>query len=174
VYAPQNRESQVRDQVAALEQDVQRLQGELARTQADADAERDKARKVAAQAQAQAHAQAQAQAQKQHSPPRPDSRASTVFVSRAATPVQGKRTGTPMTQNGARSSTPPTSSIWDSMHAPKGVDPRQRYMAAAGLGNGVPRSSPRPGGYYGRPPIASPTPSVVSVAPTQGADGWWE
>ncbi|KAA1475416.1 hypothetical protein DENSPDRAFT_783512 [Dentipellis sp. KUC8613] len=126
-----DRESKLRDQVAGLEARVARLQ-----------AESDQAKKAAASS----------------SPPRPDSRASTVYPSRAATPVQ----------NGRRSNTPPQTSVWDSMHAPK------RYPA---LGNGTPKI--RPGGYY-RGRVASPTPSVisvtpsaVSVTPTQGADGWW-
>lgn len=152
----QNRESQLRDQVASLESDVTRLRGEIARLQAETAQERAKAKAAAAQP-----------------PPRPDSRASTAYGgSRAATPVGIKSAAAP--SQSVRSNTPPTSSIWDSVHAPKGIDARSRYMAAAALGNGIPKKAPRPGGYYSRPAAPSPTPSVVSVAPTQGADGWWE
>ncbi|VDB86823.1 unnamed protein product [Peniophora sp. CBMAI 1063] len=150
----QNRESKLRDQVASLESDVARLRGEITRLQAETAQERAKAKAAASQP-----------------PPRPDSRASTAYGgSRAATPVGVKSVAAPS----ARSNTPPTSSIWDSIHAPKGIDARSRYMAAAALGNGIPKKAPRPGGYYSRPAAPSPTPSVVSVAPTQGADGWWE
>ncbi|TFY80785.1 hypothetical protein EWM64_g3221, partial [Hericium alpestre] len=131
------RENKLRDQVAALEAKVARLQ-----------AENDQAKKAAA-----AHS----------SPPRPDSRASTIaYPSRAATPVASARA--PSRAPTTRTNTPPQTSVWDSMHAPT-----KRYPV---LGHSVSRSRPAVKGYY-RPPIASPTPSVVSVTPTQGEDGWW-
>ncbi|THH17190.1 hypothetical protein EW146_g3571 [Bondarzewia mesenterica] len=67
-----------------------------------------------------------------------------------------------------RTNTPPQSqmSVWDSMHAPKA----RQYPY---VGPGTPKARPSIQSYY-RPPAASPTPSVVSVTPTQGEDGWWE
>ncbi|KAI0318178.1 hypothetical protein OF83DRAFT_57011 [Amylostereum chailletii] len=150
----QGRESTLRDQVASLEGDVARLQGELTRLKSEA-------KKTTAVPLSKFQNQ---------SPPRPDSRASTIYPSRSATPTKPtnglKR---PVAPAPVRSDTPPQTSVYDSMHAPK-----HRYP---GLGNGVPGmpkpGKPHPGGYY-RPAIASPTPSVVSNAPTQRGDGWWE
>ncbi|KAI0055919.1 hypothetical protein BV25DRAFT_1832763 [Artomyces pyxidatus] len=127
-----DRESKLRDQIAKLEAKVSHLQTEASKKAPTA-----------------------------HSPPRPDSRASTVYPSRAATPTA---------PNGrsysVRTHTPPQSqtSVWDSMHAPA-----KRYPP---LGNGTPKVRGLPA--YSRKPIASPTMSVVSLAPTQGDDGWWE
>jgi hypothetical protein len=81
--------------------------------------------------------------------------ASTVYAnSRSATPV------------GFRASTPQEASVWDSMHAPR------RHP---NVGVATPPSNPRPVSRA-RPSFRapSPTPSVVSNAPTLGNDGWWE
>jgi len=94
------------------------------------------------------------------SPPRPDSRASTAYgVSRSGTPV-ARVNGTSI-----RSNTPPTSSVWDSMHAPHSTH-AARYPH---LGPTTPKA--RHSSYRSR--IPSPTPSTVSLTPTQGDDGWW-
>jgi hypothetical protein len=77
------------------------------------------------------------------SPPRPDSRASTVYPS--------------------RTNTPPTS-VYDSMHAPSVVSRRQ---GSAPRGRLLKQQD-----WPAR--VASPTPSVVSIAPTRGKDGWFE
>ncbi|KAI0043626.1 hypothetical protein FA95DRAFT_1563095 [Auriscalpium vulgare] len=131
-----DRENKLRDQIAALEAKVARLQADHA------------APKKAAHA---------------HSPPRPDSRASTIYPSRAATPTAAN--GRSLSR---RTNTPPQTSVWDSMHAPK-QQPRYPH-----LGPGAPRAHPRGVPAYARPSIPSPTMSVVSLAPTQGDDGWWE
>ncbi|KAG6919477.1 hypothetical protein DXG01_005736 [Tephrocybe rancida] len=119
-----------------------------------------------------------------HPPPRPDSRASTIYNDRSTTPQRHLKSQASM----ALSSTPPTGTgtVWDSMHAPKTdaykyatptqaptvVAPRSRYP---GLGHST--SKPlRPQAQVYRPSAAppSPTPSNVSLAPTQREDGWWE
>ena len=99
------------------------------------------------------------------SPPRPDSRTSTstVYPSRAATPTASV--------NGRRADTPPQTSVYDSIHAPssrKGAaTPRRSVFAlAAGKYDWSAVTAARR--------VASPTPSVVSVAPTLGDDGWYE
>ncbi|KAF7306375.1 hypothetical protein MIND_00428700 [Mycena indigotica] len=118
---------------------------------------------------------------------RPDSRASTVYPSRPSSPSASARSATP----------PGQQSVWDSMHAPRGFNstsasihatstptPAGRYGA---LNNNLrrPTAPPKTSNSYSRYPKASPaaaartvappspTPSTVSLAPTQGADGWW-
>jgi hypothetical protein len=59
----------------------------------------------------------------------------------------------------------PQPSVWDSMHAPK----TGGYPASLAPGSGR-RPQPMHAPSYR---AASPAASVVSVAPTEGADGWW-
>ncbi|KAI9451537.1 hypothetical protein F5148DRAFT_1290056 [Russula earlei] len=121
-----DRESKLRDQVAALEAHVTQLQASTLLATKSSSA------KVVS------------------SPPRPDSRTSTIRTSRSATPtktVEARITKT---------------SVWDSMHAPMVVGKRQGSLPR---GRFVKRDWPSR--------VASPTPSVVSVAPTLGEDGWW-
>ena len=101
-----------------------------------------------------------------HPPPRPDSRASTIYnQSRAGTP-KAQHNGT---TNDVRAVTPPQPSVRDSIHAPwrassslaTPVTPKTRYTAAPQF---------RRNGSFRAP---SPSPSVVSAAPTLGDDGWW-
>lgn len=140
----QKRESKLRDQVASLEEKVARLQAEADKAKEDA-----KTAKMSV-----------------NSPPRPDSRASTVYPSRAATPT-APANGRPVSRAPTnRTNTPPTTSVWDSMHAPKAPQ-ASRYPHLSY--NAKQRSAHS---YY-RQAAASPTPSVVSVTPTQGEDGWW-
>ncbi|KAI0297544.1 hypothetical protein B0F90DRAFT_1912759 [Multifurca ochricompacta] len=120
-----DRESKLRDEVAALEAHVAQLQ-------ADASL----AKKAAAAAAS--------------SPPRPDSRASTVYPSRSATPTASV--------NGRRTNTPPQPSVCDSMHNPHTRITRPKRQAQR----------------YWPSRVASPTGSVVSVTPTLGSDGWYE
>ena len=89
----------------------------------------------------------------------PYSRASTDYDS----PPTPKLSHTPMHSAPPKKEvSPPTSSTWDSMHAPK----RMSY-ATQTLTRGRQFANTR------RVAAPSPTPSVVSVAPTEGADGWW-
>ncbi|TDL28968.1 hypothetical protein BD410DRAFT_781527 [Rickenella mellea] len=87
---------------------------------------------------------------------------STLRSSSRASPAYG---ATPRLTNGKPLSRPvsiapssPPSSTWDSMHAPSGG-----------------RTTPKPwqSSGYNRARAPSPTPSTVSVTPTEGADGWW-
>ncbi|KAF7319755.1 hypothetical protein MKEN_00757900 [Mycena kentingensis (nom. inval.)] len=98
----------------------------------------------------------------------------------------------------ARSNTPPGSqSVWDSMHAPRGPNgynsmsasmhatstpsPAGRYGALNNSTNRRPGATSYPSSRYPKAPTPSsrivappsPTPSTVSLAPTQGPDGWW-
>ncbi|KAI0668722.1 hypothetical protein C8Q78DRAFT_979228 [Trametes maxima] len=136
-----DRQNKLRDQIASLEGQVARLQAEV-----------DKVKKTPNVLQPAPRYQNG----KTHPPPRPDSRASTVYnQSRAATPkaqVNGTTTD-------VRVATPPQPSVRDSIHAPW----RQPApLTAKGI-----RSNP----YFRAP---SPTPSTVSAAPTLGDDGWWQ
>ncbi|KAJ7051236.1 hypothetical protein C8F01DRAFT_1340834 [Mycena amicta] len=117
---------------------------------------------------------------------RPDSRASTVYPSRPPSPSASARSVTP----------PGQQSVWDSMHAPAGPNglfnstsasihatstptPVGRY---SGLNNNRRPAAPSYSRYPQGPSPSSqsrtvappsPTPSTVSLAPTQGPDGWW-
>ncbi|KAJ7630423.1 hypothetical protein FB45DRAFT_1150649 [Roridomyces roridus] len=156
-----DRDNKLRDQIVALEAKANQLQVELDRSRAKTPT---KAVPVTPSPYRNGGAS------------RPDSRASTVYPSRPPSP--------------ARSATPPGPSVWDSMHAPRpnGVHnangrsmhapvatptPASRY---SGLSN---NRAPPSRGYsrYPTGPVAvappSPTPSTVSLAPTQGPDGWW-
>ncbi|KAG5730024.1 hypothetical protein E4T56_gene20184 [Termitomyces sp. T112] len=109
-----------------------------------------------------------------HPPPRPDSRASTIYVDRSATPQKSSAST-------VRSSTPTGSgTVWDSMHAPK--TDAHKYATPTQAPSPVASRNRYPQfGHKFRPqaplyrPIAppSPTPSVASLAPTQDEDGWW-
>ncbi|KAH9053318.1 hypothetical protein EDB87DRAFT_1652018 [Lactarius vividus] len=136
-----DRESKLRDQVAVLEARVAQLQARSKKTPTASVS----------------------------SPPRPDSRTSTVYPSRAATP-------TAASVNGRRADTPPQTSVYDSIHAPL----NRKAVAAAAV---TPRRSVFAASRYDWSPaaaanaarrVASPTPSAVSVAPTLGDDGWYE
>ncbi|KAI0327259.1 hypothetical protein GY45DRAFT_1437070 [Cubamyces sp. BRFM 1775] len=141
-----DRQNKLRDQIASLEGQVARLQAEV-----------DKAKKSTTTTSV-LQPIARYQNGQTHPPPRPDSRASTIYnQSRAATPkaqLNGNGTTTDV-----RVSTPPQPSVRDSIHAP--------WRQAAALSTKGFRQSP----YYRAP---SPTPSTVSAAPTLGDDGWWQ
>ncbi|KAI0791811.1 hypothetical protein C8Q75DRAFT_732200 [Abortiporus biennis] len=173
-----DRESKLRDQIAALEEQVARLQ-----------AETDQANKALATAQASTSASSKAVSKpvthaprptqpasrfrqngfttpSAHNPTRPDSRASTIYGdSRVATPTApaGHTNGTTPS---IREATPPQPSVWDSIHAPTGRRDNAIKLPM------TPKTNKRPGSYY-RPQIPSPTPSNVSAAPTLQGDGWW-
>ncbi|KAI0735960.1 hypothetical protein C8Q76DRAFT_668735 [Earliella scabrosa] len=141
-----DRQNKLRDQNAALEAQIARLQAEV-----------DKAKKASNVLQPVTRYQNG----KTHPPPRPDSRASTIYnQSRAGTP-KAPHNGT---TNDVRVVTPPQPSVRDSIHAPW----RQPTMPAPV----TPKSRYTPTYRGFRAP--SPTPSVVSAAPTLGEDGWWQ
>lgn len=102
---------------------------------------------------------------------RPSSRASTVLVD--CPNGNGRSPGTD------GSATPPAEkSVWDSVHAPKASEPYQPSYQAKTPARRYPNlgvtaaKSARPT-YPSYRRAASPTPSVVSVAPTLGDDGWY-
>ncbi|KAI0770961.1 hypothetical protein BD413DRAFT_554018 [Trametes elegans] len=136
-----DRQNKLRDQIASLEGQVARLQAEL-----------DKAKKTPNVLQPVARYQNG----QSHPPPRPDSRASTIY--------NQSRSGTPKahyngTTTDVRIATPPQPSVRDSIHAP------WRQPSGMSVASKI-RSNP----YFRAP---SPTPSTVSAAPTLGDDGWW-
>ncbi|KAG2132395.1 hypothetical protein DEU56DRAFT_812649 [Suillus clintonianus] len=155
-----DREQKLRDQVANFEAQVARLETDLSKTKATP---------------VPSMVSSYIKLGQTESPPRPDSRSSTVF--------SGDRSSTPVAQiNGShlpRSDTPPQSSpsVRDSMHAPR------RYPQ---FGPGVP-ATPQPrrpiGSYrpqsvvsfasshYASRSVASPTPSTVSIIPDD--EGWY-
>lgn len=115
-----------------------------------------------------------------HLPPRPDSRASTIYEKRSATPTRRVSSYA----SSGRSDTPPQASVWDSMHAPTATNVPSRYASpnlrtAVGRYPNLAPTTPkarRPAypQQQSHPSMPSPTPSTVSLAPTQGDDGWWE
>jgi hypothetical protein len=148
----QDRENKLRDQVAALEARVAQLQQQVSNQSAAPWAT---STNMAASIRTSTSSTVSSTVSP---PPRPDSRASTIYPSRTATPTA------------SRTNTPPTS-VWDSIHAPG--------VSAAPSGWKQPAPVPRKRfpiqqdwGRQSR--VASPTPSVVSVAPTLGRDGWYE
>lgn len=145
----QDRENNLRNQVSKLENTVKRLEADLSKAKAAATAPF-----VPRSTYTNGHTQ---------SPPRPDSRASTAQgVSRSGTPVAR------VNGSSVRSNTPPQTSVWDSMHAPRPTHasgPRYPH-----LGPSTPKAK-QPS--YRRQQTASPALSTVSLTPTQGDDGWW-
>jgi len=105
---------------------------------------------VAQQLQANALRSSRASSTVVSSPPRPDSRTSILYPSRSATPTASVDLRT-------------NPSVWDSMHAPA--------PSVSGKKQG-----PLTRGRFVKQDwrAASPTLSVVSVAPTLGDDGWYE
>lgn len=104
--------------------------------------------------------------------PRPDSRASTIHDRRSVTPQRRVQSQA----SSGRSDTPPQKSVWDSMHAPTNANDAYQRPAPAKSMRGRytdvgPITPKAPRGY--RLATPSPTPSTVSLAPTQGSDGWW-
>jgi hypothetical protein len=156
----QDRENKLRDQVAALEARVGQLQLQVNNQGVAPWA----STKMAASIRTSTSSTAVS------SPPRPDSRASTIYPSRSATPTAT------VGDIRSRTNTPPTS-VWDSIHAP-GVS----VSAGPGSWNQkqqgpapVPRKRYVVQQDWGRPSrVASPTPSVVSVVPTVNKEGWYE
>ncbi|CAK5280036.1 unnamed protein product [Mycena citricolor] len=163
----QDRDNKLRDQIIALETKVAQLEQDRARAKTPT--------KSAAAPRASLNGLTNGVA-------RPSSRASTVYPSRPNTPTLSENT-----------------SVWDSRHAPaRGTN---GSMHAASGNHGVRTTSihapvantPTPASRYSglanqprrptsqayrystpvRQNAPSPTPSVVSLAPTQGADGWW-
>ena len=70
--------------------------------------------------------------------------------------------------------TTPVQSVWASIHAPRTSYPREQQYAS----NGRAPTKTTARAQFQSPyrhitTAASPTPSVVSVTPTQGEDGWW-
>ncbi|KAG6334085.1 hypothetical protein ID866_5001 [Astraeus odoratus] len=150
-----DRERKLRDQVAALEAQVARLEGELVKG---------RAKKQPMVPSHSTYAKPTPPPTKDTSPPRPDSRASTIYGDRSRTPV-ARSSGNKQ----PRGDTPPQPSVWDSMHAPR------RHYRDFGPGHTpstYSHSGRSPQSYYTQS-VASPTPSTVSLTPTVDADGWW-
>jgi hypothetical protein len=153
VAGPQDRESKLRDQVATLEQRLARMQVEV-----------DEAKKTSALATPKmSNGKANGTVLRT---PRPESRSSTIYSqNHIKTPTTNGRPASPAST--VRTATPPAyqPSVRDSMHAPK------RYPSNLGIVTPQARR-PHLAAYYQRS-APSPTPSVVSNAPTLGEDGWW-
>ncbi|KAJ7451127.1 hypothetical protein FB451DRAFT_1284789 [Mycena latifolia] len=164
-----DRDNKFRDQIVVLEAKVNQLQVEL---------DRSRAKTPTKAAPASASLPSPYRNITNGSTRRPDSRASTVYPSRPPSPS-------------ARSITPPGPSVWDSMHAPRGPNGTHNSTAASmhapaahtptpasrysGLGDKRrPPSQAYPRYPHARAAPPSPTPSTVSLAPTEGPDGWWQ
>ncbi|KAG2364724.1 hypothetical protein BDR07DRAFT_1482205 [Suillus spraguei] len=153
-----DREQQLRDQVANFEAQVARLETDLSKAKAPP------ASSMVSSYIKIGHAE---------SPPRPDSRSSTIF--------SGDRSSTPVAQmNGShlpRNDTPPKSSpsVRDSMHAPRRLPQLSSVVPATPqprrpIGSYRPQSVVSITSQYSRS-VASPTPSTVSITPDD--DGWY-
>lgn len=147
-----DREHKLREQVAMLEAQVARLEADFSKARNHNPVNVPKHTPYAKKAPVPS--------QDISPPPRPDSRASTIYTNRSRTPVARDDI-----QPG--SDTPPQASVWDSMHAP-----RQRYPQL-GPGRASSPYSYRSSRSNFRQSVASPTPSTVSLTPTVDAEGWW-
>ncbi|KAM6497876.1 hypothetical protein JOM56_005824 [Amanita muscaria] len=152
-----DREAKLRDQIAEFEARTTRLHTELEKT---------KTPKLAAATAAPASFRLAAN----DAAIRPQSRTSTIYDLGSPTPSQR-----PVSQASFNSGTPP-GSVWDSMHAPRQAYPTPSWSSNLKkypyLGPSTPRGQHHPQ-HYSRPAVPSPTPSTVSLTPTQGEDGWW-
>ncbi|KAI6022571.1 hypothetical protein EDC04DRAFT_2937023 [Pisolithus marmoratus] len=147
-----DREHKLREQVATLEAQVARLETDLSRARNH--------NQVNAPKHTPYGKKALVPSQDTSPPPRPDSRASTIYTNRSRTPVARD-------DRQPRSDTPPQPSVWDSMHAPK------QHYPPLGPGRAPYSYSHRSSLSNFRQSVASPTPSTVSLTPTVDADGWW-
>ncbi|KAF9560205.1 hypothetical protein CPC08DRAFT_665707 [Agrocybe pediades] len=168
----EDRENKLREQISALESKCSLLQKEL---------EKVNAARIAAKSPAPFRQTTNGNVV--HPSPRPDSRASTVYDPREAA------TRRMSSYSSARSTTSPNltpeTSVYDSMHAPSNAKsqnqnnwsspamhtPTARHATLAPYTPKIHR--PAYNHQYARARAPSPTPSVVSVTPTQGDDGWW-
>jgi len=167
----QDRETKMRDQITALESKCVRLQNELEKANA------------AAKLAAASPVPFKQHNGNTHPPTRPDSRASTIYDPRGNT---SRVSSYSSVRNYA--SPQPETSVWDSMHAPSSTTPPTQNGSSRWapppassrypVNNFVPSTPkaavrrPTYNNSYQRG-APSPTPSTVSVAPTQGDDGWW-
>ncbi|KAJ7226129.1 hypothetical protein GGX14DRAFT_548714 [Mycena pura] len=165
------RETKLRGQIVALEAKISKQQIELDRSRVKTPPTK------FAPAQKSAAAPTPYRNITNGSSKRPDSRASTVYPSRPPSPSASARSNTP----------PGQQSVSDSIHAPRG--PNGLYNSSTASVHAPSLHTPTPASRYSslgsqrRPPSQayqpalpappSPTPSTVSLAPTQGADGWW-
>lgn len=157
----QDRENKSRDQITALESKCVLLQTEL---------EKASTRKLSA-LPAPFRPRTNGNS---HPPPRPDSRASTIYEPRGDTPTRSINSYS--SPRSVVSTQAPETSVWDSMHAPSQSKWAASIPTPVARYSHLPPSTPkvRQPSYnqYQRGP--SPTPSTVSVTPTQGDDGWWQ
>lgn len=145
----------MRSQVAILETKVARLQAEIDQT------------KIVGQSTTTAPAAYRNVPNGGTYDPRPDSRASTIYTNhRSETPNRHDQSRKSST--GIYATTQP--SVWDSIHAPR---PTSTTGMKSHSYPQVGPTTPKARGQYFPPSVPSPTPSTVSLAPTQGEDGWW-
>ncbi|KAJ3512730.1 hypothetical protein NLJ89_g3354 [Agrocybe chaxingu] len=165
----QDRENKLRDQITALESKCVLLQTELEKANASA--------RLSASSTAPFRPQTNG---KNHPTPRPDSRTSTIYDMRAETPTR-RMSAYSSTMRSQTSPLPDDGpSVRDSMHAPVNGQSKwgptslhstsSRYSSRQNVAS---TPKPRYTAYDSQYRAPSPTPSVVSVAPTQGEDGWW-
>lgn len=162
----QDRENKVREQIAALEAKCLRLQNELEKAN-------NAAKLVVSSTPFRPHNGV-------NHPPRPDSRASTVSLANRRIAPAGNSQTVP-----SKFSSSPQPSVWDSMHAPSTNGHHRNGQnkwesnpmhSPSGRYPDIAPSTPKPRrqvyNQYQRD-APSPTPSVVSAAPTMREDGWW-
>ncbi|PPQ90421.1 hypothetical protein CVT25_014939 [Psilocybe cyanescens] len=163
-----DRENKLRDQITALESKCVLLQSELEKANA--------ARISATRSPLPYRPQTNGNT---HPPPRPDSRASTIYDGRGDTSNR-RVTSYSSARSLATSQNGPEPSVWDSMHAPTNTNSQSKWSSPpmhtpasrySSLAPSTPKGYPARYNQYARAP--SPTPSNVSAAPTQGDDGWW-
>ena len=158
----QDRETQLGNQITALESKCTLLQSEL-----------EKAKSAKLVSATTTPYRQQTNGSSSRPPPRPDSRASTIYDGRGVNRRVSSYSTTGLS---------PQPSVWDSMHAPATTNGQGKWNSVP-LTNSmhtpsrivnIPPSTPKAHKAYPQYPRGpSPTPSTVSAVPTQGEDGWW-
>ncbi|PPQ66775.1 hypothetical protein CVT26_009761 [Gymnopilus dilepis] len=166
----EDRDNKTREQIAALESKCVVLQKELEKANA---ARKSNASPTPLRSSLNGSA---------HAPPRPDSRASTVYNHRGD--ASTRRLSSYSSAHSTAAAQPiDQSSVWDSMHAPSPMNGRGAWVPAPAVHTPVNRysyvapSTPKPhhvSRYAQHVRSPSPTPSVASAAPSRLDDGWWE
>jgi len=147
----EDRETQLGNQITALESKCTLLQSQLEKAKS--------ARVVGVTATPYRQ---QTNGSNSRLPPRPDSRASTIYDGRG----DSRRVSSYSTTG--KSLQP---SVWDSIHAPATINGQGKWDSSR-FGN-IPPTPKSHKAYTQCPRGPSPTPSTVSAVPTQGDDGWW-
>ncbi|KAF9451764.1 hypothetical protein P691DRAFT_756971 [Macrolepiota fuliginosa MF-IS2] len=181
--AAKDRETRMRETITALENKVRTMQTELEKKASAPSAPAPVPAPVPTPIPTSNYRHSATNGYTHNDPTRPDSRASTIYNNRSATPT---RRISSYAASSVAGTTPPQPSVWDSMHAPRTSTitpvkyptlssvhaPTGRYPSS--IGRGTPKTVASYRSSFTPARVASPAMSVVSNAPTLREDGWYE